>query len=79
MTEWSVFGVIVAIAAFLVTVVKPIITLNTSITRLTEIVDKMSHDLDALTERNAQTHARLFDRIENHETRITVLEERSKE
>ena len=81
MTEWQVFGVIAALVTFMLGVVSPIIKLNTSITSmsstlktLTEIVNKCAADLDALQERNAQTHQRIFDRIDNHETRITVLE-----
>lgn len=74
MTEWGVVTVLVALVGFVATVVKPIINLNTSITKLTEIVDRMSKDLDELTKRNADTHARIFERLEDHETRIKILE-----
>ena len=81
MTEWQVFGVIAALVTFVVGVVSPIIKLNTTITamsatmeNLTKVVNRCAADLDSLQERNAETHRRLFDRIDNHETRITVLE-----
>lgn len=72
--EWSVFGVIAALAAFVLSVVTPIIKLNTIITELSTIVKRMSDDLNDLTERNAKTHDRIFERIDNHESRINKLE-----
>ena len=81
MTEWSVFGTLVAIVGFVITVVTPIIKLNTSIVKLTQIVDTMAKDLSDLTTRNAATHERIFQKLESHdhviaehETRIRVLE-----
>lgn len=74
MTEWNVFEVVVALVAFVATVVAPIIKLNTSIVKLTAIVDKMANDLGDLTSRNAATHERIFNQINDHETRISVLE-----
>lgn len=78
MTEWGVFGVIVAIVAFVVTVVTPIIKLNSTIIKLTTIVENMSRNLEELTERNSNTHSRIFDKLNDHETRITVLEKGGK-
>ena len=37
MTEWQVVGVIVVLLGLAATVIKPIVTLNASITRLTEL------------------------------------------
>lgn len=72
--EWQVFVTVGAIIAFVVTVVTPIIKLNTSIVKLTQIVDTMAKDLNDLTQRNAQTHERIFNQLGDHETRISVLE-----
>ena len=74
MTEWEVFGVIVALASFVLAVVTPIIKLNTTITKLSGIVDSMARDLGSLTERNAKTHERIFNELGDHEKRITILE-----
>lgn len=88
MTEWGVFGIIVALIGFVVTLTTPIIKLNTIITRLSSTVDtliktveKVSRDLDDLTNRNAGTHERIFTRLESdekqlidHEARIKQLE-----
>lgn len=82
MTEWEVFGVIAGLATFVIAIVTPIIKLNTTITKLSQIVDRLRNDLQDLSERNSKTHARIYDELEkdekllnNHETRITVLEQ----
>ena len=74
MSEWNVFEIIVALIAFVATVVAPIIKLNTSIVKLTQIVDRMSTELGELTNRNAATHERIFEKLNEHDTRIAVLE-----
>lgn len=81
MTEWGVVGVIIALFGFVVAIVKPIITLNTTITELTQIVRRLQSDVEELTTRNSSAHARIFDRMEqdekiltDHSTRLTILE-----
>lgn len=83
MNEWGVVGVLIALVGFVFTLVKPILTLNTTITQLTEIVKRLQSDVEELTTRNSSAHARIFDRLEkdekdlaNHEMRITVLEKK---
>lgn len=82
MTEWAVFGVIVAVAGFLAVVVPPIVNLTKSITRLTVVVDKLSGDLEDQKKRSTESHRELWahngeqdERINDHETRIRLLEE----
>lgn len=82
MTEWAVFGVLVAVAGFLAVVVPPIVNLTKSITRLTVVVDKLSSDLEEQKERSIESHSKLWahndeqdERINDHETRIRLLEE----
>ena len=82
MTEWAVFGVLVAVAGFLAVVVPPIVNLTKSITRLTVVVDKLSTDLEEQKERSIESHNKLWahnddqdERINDHETRIRLLEE----
>lgn len=81
MTEWGVVCVIIALFGFVVAIVKPIITLNTTITELTQIVRRLQSDVEEFTTRNSSAHARIFDRLKKdennilaHETRITILE-----
>lgn len=82
MTEWAVFGVLVAVAGFLGVVVPPIVNLTKSITRLTVVVDKLSSDLEEQKKQSIESHDKLWkhnneqdDRINDHETRIRLLEE----
>lgn len=88
MNEWGVFGVIVALIGFVVAVITPVIKLNTIITKLSatvdnliKSVDKISNDLDKLTSRNADSHERIFSKLDetgktltDHENRIKNLE-----
>lgn len=90
MTEWQVFGVIVALFSFVVAVVTPILKLNTSITKLTVTMESMSKDLINDREKSRDAHKNIWagiDAVEkknteqdltlsNHEQRIKVLEER---
>jgi len=81
MTEWAVFGVIVAVAGFLAVVVPPVVSLTKSITRLTVVVDRLSGDLEDQKTRSIESHKKLWDhnseqdeRINDHETRLQLLE-----
>ena len=88
MTEWQVFGVIVALFGFVVEVVTPILKLNTSITKLTVTMESMSKDLINDREKSRDAHKSIWAGIEavekknteqdltlsNHEQRIKVLE-----
>lgn len=88
MTEWQVFGVIVALLGFVVAVVTPILKLNTSITKLTVTMESMSKDLINDREKSRDAHKNIWagiDAVEkknteqdltlsNHEQRIKVLE-----
>lgn len=88
MTEWQVFGVIVALFSFVVAVVTPILKLNTSITKLTVTMESMSKDLINDREKSRDAHKNIWagiDAVEkknteqdltlsNHEQRIKVLE-----
>lgn len=81
MTEWEVFGVIVALVAFAISIGTPIVKLNTSITRLIDRLNSLDGDMEELTVKNSKSHERLWKhnekqdkRIEEHEVRISVLE-----
>lgn len=82
MTEWAVFGVLVAVAGFLAVVVPPIVNLTKSITRLTVVVDRLSTDLENQKKQSIESHSKLWahndeqdGRLNDHETRIRLLEE----
>lgn len=82
MTEWGVFGVIVALIGFAAAIIKPIVTLNTSITTLRNAIDALGKEIEKDAETNAASHDRLWrhndkqdDILNDHEKRITVLEQ----
>lgn len=70
MTEWGVVGVLIALAGLAVTLATPLIRLNTTMTRLTVLVEELSDKLSALESETLDVRGR----VNNHETRITVLE-----
>ena len=72
--EWTVVTVIIALVGLFMTVGKPIITLNSSITRLQDAILELREDIKVLTSRTDNQEERLQD----HETRISILEERQK-
>ena len=72
--EWTVVTVIIALVGLFMTVGKPIITLNSSITHLQDAIDELREDIKVLTGRTDNQEERLQD----HETRISILEERQK-
>ena len=78
MTEWGVVGVIIALLGLLATVVNPIITLTRSITKLTVVVERLSQDMETQRMSNGKLwrHNDEQDaKINDHETRIQLLEE----
>lgn len=72
--EWTVVTVIIALVGLFMTVGKPIITLNGSITHLQDAINELREDIKVLTGRTDNQEERLQD----HETRISILEEKQK-
>ena len=83
MTEWQVVGVIIALAGLVGAIVAPLIRLNSTITKLTLMVDQLVKDMDEQHRRSHDAHTKLWDhqneqdeKLVNHEIRITKLENR---
>ena len=72
--EWTVVTVMIALVGLFMTVGKPIITLNGSITHLQDAILELREDIKVLTNRTDNQEERLQD----HETRISILEEKQK-
>lgn len=72
--EWTVVTVIIALVGLFMTVGKPIITLNGSITHLQDAIDELREDIKVLTGRTDSQEEKLQD----HEKRISILEEKQK-
>lgn len=90
MTEWGVFGVIVALVGLFLAVGAPVLTLNSSITKLNVRLDHMekrAQEIDREIEKQRQaaheSHRRIWAHndeqdatLNDHETRITILEKK---
>lgn len=88
MTEWGVFGVIVALASFIAAVVTPMLKLNSSITKLNVTINYMNQQLtnqnaeiDRIRERSRESHRKLWEKndeqdsvLDFHDKRISKLE-----
>ena len=81
MTEWTVVSVLVTLVGLGVAVIRPLISLNSVITRLTEVVKTLETNLSEVAEKNTASHARIWknmneqdEQLANHETRLTVIE-----
>ena len=81
MTEWSVVGVIVALVGLLTAVATPMVKLNSTLVKLSVQIQTFSENLAAFQKRYSEHLAELRhvdetqeSKIENHEYRITVLE-----
>ena len=84
MTEWGVVGVIIALVGFIATIIKPMINLTQSITKLTVLVEKLCKDMDEEVAHRRESHQRIWEHNEkqdemlsDHESRIHILEQKS--
>lgn len=68
--EWQIVTTIIALVSFGIAVIKPIITLNGSIVKLTDAVEELKlngSDIKTLVKENE-------DKLDDHEKRIILLE-----
>lgn len=79
--EWTVVTVLIALIGLFMTVSKPIIKLNKTITKLTMICDNLDRRFEKFEHDNHDGHKRLWEHnteqdrlIEEHDKRITILE-----
>ena len=84
MTEWGVFGVIAAIVTFGACVGAPLLRLNSTITRLSTVLDIFQKRVDEDKKTNCEEHVAIWDAVEKqgdmlneHETKIAVLTEKA--
>lgn len=83
--EWTVVTVIIALATLVTAIITPIIKLNTTITRLTAVVDGIEKRYSGVASLNAEAHCEIRkkldehgEKIGEHETRISVLESKKR-
>ena len=85
MNEWSVVLVIISLVGLGAAIIKPILSLNTAIVKLTEAVKELQKDMADFVNGNHNSHVRIHERIDgcneairNHENRLEKLEEGAK-
>ncbi|MDR0951462.1 MAG: hypothetical protein LBM18_00855 [Oscillospiraceae bacterium] len=81
MNEWTIVTALVTLVGLGAAIVKPLISLNSVITRLTELMGALEADLSELTQRNGEAHLRIWDKLEEHggelnthELRLALIE-----
>lgn len=81
--EWTIVTVLVTMAGLLISVVTPLLKLNSTIIRLNASVDALAEEMEKHTAKNDKSHDRLWQSIEeqgsqldDHERRITIMEVR---
>ncbi len=81
MDEWAVVGVIIVLFGLIASVMTPLLKLNTSITQLTCAVSVLQKNIEGLTTKNSESHAKLWEHnskqdeaLANHETRLRIIE-----
>ena len=79
--EWTTVTGIVALVGLGAAVIKPIVSLTQSITKLTVVVERLERELDEQSEHSRESHKRLWDhneeqdnRLDDHERRIHDME-----
>lgn len=84
MSEWTVVSVVATLVGLCAAVIRPLMSLNGTITRLAEIVRELEKDVSWLSEKNSQSHAKLWEAVggcdealNRHETRLTIIENKT--
>ena len=79
--EWTTVTVLIAVVGLIATGLTPAIKLNTSVTKLATLVDSLNNKISTSESNNSDAHRRIWNELDGqketlnqHETRITVLE-----
>ena len=76
---WTVIAGVAALVGLIGGIVAPMLKLNTSITQLTVVVNGLAKNFEKLTDKNDCAHEKINDKLEDHETRISLIEHSGKE
>ena len=77
--DWTVIAGVAALVGLIGGIVAPILKLNTSITQLTVVVNGIVKSFDKLTDKNDDAHKEINVKLDDHETRISLIEHSGKE
>ena len=79
--EWTVVGVLVVLIGLIVSIVRPLLKWNTSLTENTMAIKGLTDSIKGNEQINAEEHIALRcvcdkqgEKLNEHDTRITVLE-----
>jgi hypothetical protein len=72
--EWTIITTIAAIVSLFLAVGKPIIDLNSAITKLQTSLDALMAQVNEIKGDNKAEHATFDKRLDDHDKRITKLE-----
>ncbi|MGI5986119.1 MAG: hypothetical protein GXY01_02770 [Clostridiales bacterium] len=84
MSEWTVVTVVATLVGLCASVIRPLMSLNGTITRLTAIVKVLENNISGLTAKNSEAHGKLWEKVEEHddvlnchETRLLIIENKT--
>ncbi|MBP8640555.1 MAG: hypothetical protein KBI01_06605 [Oscillospiraceae bacterium] len=67
MNEWMVVTVIATLIGICASVIRPLISLNGTISRLTAAANVLEKNISGLTAKNSEAHAKIWEKVEEHE------------
>ena len=76
MNEWLVFITLGEILVFFVAIITPMLKLNTTIVKLNDAIDRLDKAFDSLSDKNDESHNRMWKKIDHHEEVIQDHERR---
>ena len=78
---WEIVAALIALAGFIITVVKTVVPLTNAVTRLTERIDSLAEQVDEMEGKKSEAHRRLWSHndtqdamLQNHEQRLHDLD-----
>lgn len=77
--DWTVIAGVAALVGLIGGIVAPMLKLNTSITQLTVVVNGLAKNFEKLTDKNDDAHKEINVKLDDHETRISLIEHSGKE
>ena len=77
--DWTVIAGVAALVGIIGGIVAPIHKLNTSITRLTVVVNGLVENFEKVTDKNDCAHEKINEKLDDHEKRIFIIEHDGKE
>ena len=71
---WEIMSALIVVVGTLISLGTVLAKLIRVLTRLDDTVKQLRADLDRQREENRESHKRIYDRLDNHESRIVELE-----